>query len=92
MNETPDQLQQLAGEYVLGTLPAAARQEVEQRLTREPLLRAEVEGWERRLLPLTSLAAPAEPSAGLWPRIAASVQARPATAALRGHNRQCRCR
>ncbi|SDG66156.1 MULTISPECIES: anti-sigma factor domain-containing protein [unclassified Duganella] len=84
MNETPDQLQQLAGEYVLGTLPAAARQEVEQRLTREPLLRAEVEGWERRLLPLTSLAAPAEPSTGLWLRIAASVQARPATAALRG--------
>lgn len=83
MNETPEQLQQLAGEYVLGTLPATARREVEHRLAREPLLRAEVEAWERRLLPLTSLAAPTEASAGLWPRIAASVQARPAAAAWR---------
>jgi len=83
MNETPEQLQQLAGEYVLGTLSAAARREVEQRLAREPLLRAEVEAWERRLLPLTSLVAPTEPSAGLWPRIATSVQARPAAAAWR---------
>jgi anti-sigma-K factor RskA len=74
MNETPEQLQQLAGEYVLGTLSAAARREVEQRLAREPLLRAEVDAWERRLLPLTSLVPPAEPSAGLWPRIVASVQ------------------
>lgn len=80
MNQTPEQLQQLAGEYVLGTLSAGARQEVGQRLAREPLLRAEVEAWERRLLPLTALAAPAEPSTGLWPRIAASVQPRqPAT-------------
>lgn len=81
MNETPEQLQQLAGEYVLGTLPAMARREVEQRLAREPLLRAEVASWERRLLPLTSLAESAEPSSGLWPRIAASAQARPAAAA-----------
>jgi anti-sigma-K factor RskA len=80
MNETPEQLQQLAGEYVLGTLSAAARHAVAQRLPREPLLRAEVEAWERRLLPLTVLASPAEPSPGLWPRIAASVQARPLAA------------
>lgn len=76
MNETPEQLQQLAGDYVLGVLPAAARRELGARLEREPLLRAEVAAWERRLLPLTALAAPAEPSPGLWPRIAASVQAR----------------
>ncbi|MYM70805.1 RNA polymerase subunit sigma-70 [Duganella sp. FT134W] len=77
MKETPEQLQQLAGEYVLGTLPGDARRETGQRLAREPLLRAEVDAWERRLLPLTSLALPVEPSTGLWPRIAASVQARP---------------
>jgi len=75
MNETPEQLQQLAGEYVLGTLSASARLDVAQRLTREPLLRAEVAAWERRLLPLTSLAEPAEPAPQLWPRIAATVQA-----------------
>jgi anti-sigma-K factor RskA len=78
MNETPEQLQQLAGEYVLGTLPAAARREVEQRLAREPLLRAEVDAWEQRLLPLTALAPEVAPSARLWPRIAASLQARSA--------------
>ncbi|MBV7536443.1 anti-sigma factor [Duganella sp. sic0402] len=75
MSETPEQLQQLAGEYVLGTLSAAERRALEQRMTREPLLRAEVAAWERRLLPLTSLAPPVEPSAAVWPRIAASVQA-----------------
>ena len=35
MNESDDELQQLAGEYVLGTLSAAQRKEVEQRLSRE---------------------------------------------------------
>lgn len=80
MNETPEQLQQLAGEYVLGTLPASARREVEQRLAREPQLRAEVEAWESRLLPLTSLAPEVEPSARLWPRIAGSVGAAAAAA------------
>lgn len=74
MNESPEQLQQLAGEYVLGTLTASARREVERRLAHEPLLRAEVDAWERRLLPLTALAPPAEPSARLWPRIADSLQ------------------
>lgn len=80
MNETPEQLQQLAGEYVLGTLSAGARREVEQRLAREPQLRAEVEAWESRLLPLTALAAEVEPSARLWPRIAGSVRAAAAPA------------
>jgi anti-sigma-K factor RskA len=88
MNETPEQLQQLAGEYVLGTLPASARREVEQRLAREPQLRAAVDAWESRLLPLTSLAPGVEPSARLWPRIAGSVSAAaavaPAAQAIRG--------
>jgi anti-sigma-K factor RskA len=74
MNESPEQLQQLAGAYVLGTLTAAVRREVAQRLAQEPLLRAEVEAWERRLLPLTALAQPVEPSSQLWPRIAGSLQ------------------
>lgn len=82
MNETPEQLQQLAGEYVLGTLAVAARREVEQRLAREPLLRAAVDAWEQRLLPLTALAPEVAPSARLWPRIAASLQARPVAAGV----------
>jgi anti-sigma-K factor RskA len=63
----------LAGEYVLGTLSAAARQAVAARIEREPALRDAVAAWEARLLPLVSLAPPAEPSAALWQRIEGSL-------------------
>ncbi|WP_455827263.1 anti-sigma factor [Pseudomonas graminis] len=66
MNETLDEL---AGEYVLGTLPLEQRAEVEQRLLHDVPLRAAVDAWEQRLLPLTALAEPLPPSPGLWRRI-----------------------
>lgn len=66
MNETLDEL---ASEYVLGTLPAEQRNEVEQRLRHDAPLRAAVDAWEQRLLPLTALAEPVPPSAQLWRRI-----------------------
>ncbi|WP_425274613.1 anti-sigma factor, partial [Pseudomonas cyclaminis] len=62
-------LDELAGEYVLGTLPAEQRAEVEQRLPHDAQLRAAVDAWEQRLLPLTALAEPVLPSAQLWRRI-----------------------
>lgn len=64
---------ELAGEYVLGTLSAARRREVEQRLSRDAGLQAAVQRWQERLLPLASLAEPVEPSAQLWQRIEASI-------------------
>ncbi|RYY93919.1 MAG: RNA polymerase subunit sigma-70 [Comamonadaceae bacterium] len=75
---TPD-IDTLAGEYVLGTLSAAARAEVATRLAHEPPLRDAVRAWEARLLPLAALAAPVEPSPALWTRIERSIG--PATAA-----------
>ena len=81
MTESIETLRELAGEYVLGTLPLAARQGVERRLALEPLLRAEVAAWEQRLLPLTALAEPTEPSPELWPKISNSVAGSRATAA-----------
>lgn len=66
---TPDSLDDLAGEYVLGTLSAQARREVQARLTHDAALRSAVTRWEERLLPLTNLSSPVEPSASLWPRI-----------------------
>lgn len=69
-----DDLHALAGEYVLGTLSADARRAVEWRLEREPSLRRAVDAWEARLLPLTALAPPAEPSPALWSRILSSVE------------------
>ncbi|WP_300632946.1 anti-sigma factor [Pseudomonas sp.] len=66
MNDTRDEL---AGEYVLGTLPAEQRSDVQQLLKHDAALRAAVDAWEQRLLPLTALAQPVPPSAQLWRRI-----------------------
>ncbi|MCS4510259.1 anti-sigma factor [Xylophilus ampelinus] len=68
-----DAMRALAAEYVLGTLSAESRCRVEQRMEREPALRAAVEGWEARLLPLVALVPPVETSPGVWARIAQSV-------------------
>jgi anti-sigma-K factor RskA len=62
-------LDELASEYVLGTLPAEQRAEVERRLPHDAELRAAVDAWEQRLLPLAALAEPVPPSAQLWRRI-----------------------
>jgi anti-sigma-K factor RskA len=71
----PEDIDQLAGEYVLGTLPYARRLEVEQRLVGDARLQTAVQNWEARLLPLAQLAEPVEPSAQLWQRIEGSLQA-----------------
>jgi anti-sigma-K factor RskA len=79
MSTTPDNnkdfedIDALAGEYVLGTLSAAARLSVDERMRNEPALRDAVQAWEARLLPLAALAPPAEPSPALWARIERSL-------------------
>ncbi|SET92776.1 anti-sigma factor domain-containing protein [Variovorax sp. OV084] len=72
-NPADDDIDALAGEYVLGTLSAGARAAVEARIHSEPALREAVQGWEARLLPLTALAPPADPSPALWARIEQSL-------------------
>lgn len=62
-------IQELASGYVLGTLSAAQRRDVEARLPLDAELRTAVQNWQERLLPLASLAEPVEPSAQLWQRI-----------------------
>lgn len=80
MSATSDQERdELAGEYVLGTLSAAERAEVERRLAHEPQLQAAVDAWEARLQPLADQVEPVQPSAGLWPRIEHNLFAVPAT-------------
>jgi len=69
--QTP--LNELAGEYVLGTLSAQQRIEVERRLPHEPALRAAVDAWEERFLPLTAMAEPQTPPPRLWTRIERSL-------------------
>ena len=69
----PYDIEELAGEYVLGTLSAARRRAVEQRLASDAGLQAAVQRWQERLLPLAALAEPVEPSVQLWQRIEASM-------------------
>jgi anti-sigma-K factor RskA len=78
-----DPVDELASAYVLGTLSTAHRREVQQRLAEDDTaLRAAVDRWEERLLPLTALAEPVEPSPALWSRIEGAIadQAAPAAA------------
>jgi len=68
-----DNTDELAGQYVLGTLTQGERRRVALALPHEPALRAAVEAWEARLLPLAALAEPVELPARLWPRIEAAL-------------------
>lgn len=72
-DDTPDNIDELASEYVLGTLPAEQRIKVQQRLAHDADLRTAVDAWEQRLLTLTELAEPQTPSALLWKRIERSL-------------------
>jgi len=89
MNATHD-YDDLAGQYVLGTLPRAKRLEVDAELLENATLRAAVAFWEARLLPLTTLVEPSTPPASLWARIerslgpAATLTSKPAPAARTG--------
>ncbi|GFM72819.1 DNA-directed RNA polymerase sigma-70 factor [Pseudomonas cichorii] len=66
---TDENIHELAGEYVLGTLSARQRSDVQRRLPHEPALQAAVDAWEERLLPLTDMTEPVTPTPGLWNRI-----------------------
>ncbi|TDV48247.1 anti-sigma-K factor RskA [Pseudomonas graminis] len=71
--DSADEMDALASEYVLGTLPAEQRLDVQNRLATDADLRAAVDAWEGRLLTLTELAEPQTPSPQLWGRIERSV-------------------
>lgn len=66
-----EDLDALAGEYVLGTLDAAERRAAEARLSADASFRAAVAAWERRLQPLSDTAAPLNPSRDLFAEIMA---------------------
>lgn len=68
-----DEIEALAGEYVLGTLSLQERAAVDARRMREPALAAAIVAWQQRLSPLDESAAPVEPSAEVFPRIEARI-------------------
>lgn len=63
----------LAGEYVLGTLSPAQRDQLARQRQSDPLLDAAVTEWEEALLPLTDLVEPLAPAPRLWVRIERSL-------------------
>lgn len=66
-----DDIDALAGEYVLGTLDEAERRAADTRLNSDSSFRAAVAAWEQRLQPLTDTAAPVAPSRDLFAEIMA---------------------
>lgn len=59
----------LAAEYVLGTLDADERVQVETMMSIDPGFRAVVEAWEMKFGGLNQMVDPIEPPAELWDRI-----------------------
>lgn len=78
--DLPEDRDATAGEYVLGTLDAAARAAFERELAADPRLQASVYAWQDRLLVLAGRAAPVVPDAGLWAALEARLPAVPIAA------------
>ncbi|MDP1911454.1 MAG: hypothetical protein Q8K85_24400, partial [Hyphomicrobium sp.] len=74
MSEAED-IDALAAEYALGTLPAAERASVALRARSEAPLAAAIEAWEHRLAPLAETIAPREAPASVWNGIEAQIDA-----------------
>jgi anti-sigma-K factor RskA len=81
-----DDLDALAGEYVLGTLPADERRAAEARYAADPGFRRAVSDWEIRLQPLADAAGEIPVGVALRDRVLAGVAATPAPAVEAGGN------
>jgi anti-sigma-K factor RskA len=73
-----DDIEALAGEYVLGTLDSDERRAAEARIASDGAFRTAVADWERRLQPLTDAAEAVDPPAGAFGGIMAAIDAAPA--------------
>jgi anti-sigma-K factor RskA len=69
MSIDTDDLNDLAGEYVLGTLAGAERVAFEGRLQRDAATMREVALWAQHLQPLADAVTPTIPAPQLWQRI-----------------------
>jgi anti-sigma-K factor RskA len=69
----PEEVQVLAGEYVLGVLDTAEMRAVRRRAAADPLLIEAITAWEQRLEPLAAAVAPQTPPVALWTRIETAI-------------------
>lgn len=70
-----DDLDMLAGEYVLGILPPEERMAVKRRLLDHPELAQRVAAWEARLAPLSEDLRPVTPRSQVWQQIRRTITA-----------------
>jgi len=70
----------MAGEYVLGSLSIAEREQTELRAQSDFAFAASIAVWERRLRPLNQLIAPQTPPDGIWQKISARIDDTPQAA------------
>jgi anti-sigma-K factor RskA len=64
--DSPELREQLAAEYVLGTMPPLVRRRFERLLATDPELAREVEDWRTRFGPIDYAAAAQEPPERVW--------------------------
>jgi anti-sigma-K factor RskA len=76
----PELTDALAADYVSGALRGGARRRFESLLPAHAALRDAVRGWESRLMPLTGVLTPVQPSAAVWARIEARIHGSPTVA------------
>lgn len=69
MSSDPAERSAAAAEYVMGSLPADERAAFEHALAREFTLQQEVYYWQDKLLPMTRMLDPVDPSPEVWKRI-----------------------
>src|SRR5258708_35651799 len=82
MRLSPNAVQALAAEYVLGTLRGGARRRLEGLMRDDRALAAEVRRWEDELTPIAAAVAPMEPPKRVWSNIESRLSpARPAAPA-----------
>jgi len=62
----PQALDELASEYVLGTLTAEQRQYVQKLMQQDLVVKQRVQAWEERLNPLATAVPPVSPPADVW--------------------------
>ena len=86
-----DDQEELAAEYVVGTLEAWRSRAVERAMETDPALRAAVAAMEADLAPLLALAPAEPPPEGLWDRIDQEVGALGAVVPLRRRAEVVRC-
>jgi anti-sigma-K factor RskA len=81
--DSPELREQLAAEYLLGTMPVLVRRRFQRLLATDPQLRQVVEDWTARFEPLDHAAAAQEPPERIWRAIERQLALPPAATEAR---------